>query len=263
MTKTYFVYFFSIGGLNSRLQSPLPATDGFKFQPDPWVFYLDQQRNKYPFRVFSVPFFRKLGRTGILMPFFPFQGQFFFSTPGRLRIRSVIWNRHPISKLLFRLVKVKLKNFFFLKNFPKLVRFFSHVSILQRLSWKNLFWAQLLTFIETHCLFPFQIQRKFDVLFHPWIFSSRRRGVYTVYEKKFLNWFFSRPPNLKQFSSTSTFRMPIRFRRRFYYSVWISPSFNWYGKVNNFLHRPFPQFSLLSPKHLLSSIWLKQRPGLP
>jgi hypothetical protein len=263
LTKAYSVYFFGLGGLDSRSRTPLSATDGFRSRFDPWVFYLDQQRSAYPFRVFSVPFFRKLGRTGILMPIFPFQGQFFFSSPGRLRIRSIIWNRHSISRLLLKLTKAKLKSFIFLKGFPKLIRFFSRASVIQQLSWKNLFWSQLVKFKKNFRLFPLQVQRRFDLLFHPWVFSFRNWAFYTAYEKALLESLFSKPLSLKIFSPSFFFRMPTRFRKRFYYSVWISPSFDWHGRVNGLLHRPFPHFHFPSSGHFFSPVWLKQRPGLP
>ncbi len=255
------VYFLGIGGLDSRLKTSLPGLSSFSFRSDPWIFYLEQQKVRYPFRAISVRFYRKLGRSGTPLPLFPFQGQFFFSSPGRTRIRSLIWRRHRISALLDKFSTTKLKKFLYLKKMPRLVRFFSQASPAKQIVWKTLFCAQLFRLISFGYPFLFQLQRKLDIFFHPWIFSLRKFAFYSMCELNFARFFFSQPPNLKPFFLPRALKLPVRFRKRFYRSIWTSNSFDWHGNSAGLVFRPV--LPRLFPEIPPSILWLQQRPGFP
>lgn len=261
--KSYYVYFLGVGGLDSRLRAPLPTPSSLGFRSDPWIFYLDQQKVKYAFRTVSVPFHRRLGRTGAPLPLFPFQGQFFFSSPGRIPIRSLVWRRHRISKLLdqFASSPAKLRKFLYLKKMPRLIRRLSQISPSNQVVWKTLFCAQLFKLNNFSHPFLFQLQMKLDILFHPWIFSRKSFALYSLYESNFIKLFFSRPSSLKSLFLPQGLKLPIRFRRRFYRSVWTPASFDWHGRPAGLVFRPV--LTSLSPEVLSNILWLQQRPGFP
>lgn len=245
------------------MRASLPNLSSFGPRLDPWSFYLDQQKVKYALRTVSASFYRGLGRIGTPLPLFPFQGQFFFSSPGRISIRSLVWRRHRISRLLdkFASAPAKLKKFLYLKKMPRLIRWLSQISPSKQVVWKILFCAQLFKLNKFSYPFLFQMQKKLDILFHPWIFSRKSFALYSLYESNFIKFFFSQPSSLKSLFLPQSLKLPIRFRKRFYRSVWTPASFDWHGRSAGLVFRPV--LTSLSSEVSSNILWLQQRPGFP